>query len=111
MNDRLIFHVVPAEEWNRQATNRIYEAPSLQTEGFIHLSTKEQVAGVLERYYQGVADLLLLHVDPDRLTAELVYEVATNNELFPHLYGPIDRDAVVHIERIPSERANEPASE
>ncbi|MFD2938154.1 DUF952 domain-containing protein [Spirosoma flavum] len=94
----LIYHIVPADSWAKQANLSIYEAPSLQTEGFIHLSQKEQVTGTLSRYYQNVPDLLLLHIDADKLTHKLKYEIATNNELFPHLYGPLNKDAVVHVE-------------
>ena len=96
----LIYHVVSAADWAQQKNQSIYQAASLVTEGFIHLSDKEQVAGVLERYYQGVPDLLLLHVDPSRLVHELTYEVATNNERFPHLYGSLNKDAVVAVERL-----------
>lgn len=96
----MIYHITTNSYWVTQRESSVYEAESLATEGFIHLSTKEQVAGVLERYYQNIPDLLLLHVDPAKLTAELRYEAATNNELFPHLYGPINRDAVISIEQL-----------
>jgi len=96
----LIYHVVSAADWAKQAGQPTYEAASLQTEGFIHLSQQEQVEGVLNRYYQQVPDLLLLHVDADKLTHRLVYELATNNESFPHLYGPLNKDAVVEIEHL-----------
>ncbi len=94
----LIYHIVSATDWAKQASQPTYEASSLQTEGFIHLSRKEQVSGTLSRYYQNVPGLLLLHVDADKLTHELTYEVATNNERFPHLYGPLNKDAVVEVE-------------
>lgn len=94
----VIYHVVSAEDWASQEKSSSYAADSLLSEGFIHLSTKEQVAGVLERYYQDVPDLLLLHVDADKLVHELKYERATNNELFPHLYGPLNKDAIVAID-------------
>ena len=78
-----------------------YEAPSLVTEGFIHLSKKEQVAGVLQRYYKNVTELLLLHVDESKLSAELKYELATSvNEEFPHLFGRLNLDAVVEVSEI-----------
>ncbi|RYC67677.1 MULTISPECIES: DUF952 domain-containing protein [Spirosoma] len=96
----MIYHVVTAMDWTRQQDAPVYEAASLQTEGFIHLSTREQVAGVLERYYQNVPDLLLLQVDESRLTHELKYEAATNNELFPHLYGPLNKEAIVSIDSV-----------
>lgn len=95
----LIYHVVEASEWARQEGQPVYRAGSLETEGFIHLSTREQLSGVLDRYYRDVPNLLVLHIDADKLAHELRYEQATNNELFPHVYGPINKEAVVVIER------------
>jgi uncharacterized protein (DUF952 family) len=78
-----------------------YEADSLSGEGFIHLSTKQQVDGVLQRYYKGQHDLLLLHIDETKLTAELKYERSPSvNELFPHLFGRLNMDAVTDVCRI-----------
>ena len=96
----MIYHITTSTDWIAQQHSPTYEAASLATEGFIHLSQNEQVAGVLERYYQNVPDLLVLHVDPAKLTADLRYEAATNNELFPHVYGPLNKDAIVNIETI-----------
>ncbi len=96
----MIYHVTTRADWQKQATAATYEANSLHTEGFIHLSEANQVVGVLDRYYQNVPELLLLHVDPKKLTPELKYERATNNELFPHLYGPIDKVAIVEVEKL-----------
>jgi len=70
----------------------------LADEGFIHLSTAEQLPGVAGRYYAGVEDLVLLHVDPDLLVAPLVYEDVPGVGSFPHLYGPLNVDAVVRVE-------------
>ncbi|MBO0933380.1 DUF952 domain-containing protein [Fibrella aquatilis] len=96
----MIYHITTRAAWQQQADQAEYEAESLHSEGFIHLSTTGQVAGVLERYYQGVPDLLLLHIDPNKLTHDLRYEAATNNEHFPHLYGALNKDAVVEVEAI-----------
>ena len=96
----MIYHIVTKADWERQADAAEYEAASLQTEGFIHLSTEDQVAGVRDRYYRDVPDLLLLHVDPNRLTHDLRYETATNNEHYPHLYGALNKDAVVDVETL-----------
>jgi uncharacterized protein (DUF952 family) len=96
----MIYHIVTKADWDRQADEAEYEAASLQTEGFIHLSTKEQLAGVLERYYQNVPDLLLLHIDPNKLAHHLRYEAATNNDHFPHLYGRLNKDAIVMVEAL-----------
>ena len=96
----MIFHITTRADWQRQADEAEYAADSLATEGFIHLSTETQVTRVLDRYYQNVPDLLLLHVDPNKLTHDLRYEAATNNEHFPHLYGTLNKDAVVKVAEI-----------
>lgn len=95
-----VYHAVPAEIWAKFDGEPIYVADSLGSEGFIHLSEQGQVTGVLDRYYRNMPDLLLLHIDPAKLTHELRYEEAANGERFPHLYGPINKGAVVEIEKI-----------
>lgn len=97
----MIYHVVQKSKWETALVQGFYEADSFASEGFIHLSTKEQVAGVLQRYYQGQNNLLLLHVDETKLTAELKYELAPSvNELFPHVFGRLNIDAVTEITSI-----------
>lgn len=95
-----LYHVVFAESWSAFDGKPLYAADSLQSEGFIHLSEQHQVAGVLDRYYRNVPDLLLLHIDPAKLTHDLRYDEAANGERFPHVYGPINKDAVVDVEKI-----------
>lgn len=94
----LLYHIVSVADWATFEGKPAYEAASLQTEGFIHLSLKEQVAGVLDRYYRQRQDLLLLHLEPARLIHDVKFEVSTNNERFPHLYGPINKEAVIAVE-------------
>ena len=94
----MIYHVVQKTKWNAALQQGFYEADSFAGEGFIHMSTKEQVAGVLQKYYKGQKDLLLLHVDETKLTAELKYELASSvNEMFPHLFGRLNIDAVTEV--------------
>ena len=97
----MIYHIVQKAKWHDSKGQTFYEEESLAAEGFIHLSTKEQVTGVLERYYKGQNDLLLLHVDENKLTAELKYELSPSvNEMFPHLFGKLNKDAVVDATEI-----------
>ena len=92
----MIYHIVSGEDWQTALQQGFYEHASLAIEGFIHTSKKHQVSGVLERYYQKQSNLLLLHIDENKLTAELKYELAPSvNEEFPHIYGPLNLDAVV----------------
>ncbi len=91
----MIYHVTTKKEWEQALQQGFYEAPSLAAEGFIHTSTLPQVAGVLARYYKNQNNLVLLHIDEALLTSPLKYELAPSvNEMFPHIYGPINTDAV-----------------
>ncbi|MEQ1584569.1 MAG: DUF952 domain-containing protein [Cyclobacteriaceae bacterium] len=96
----MIYHVVTEVDWNGQSSASIYAPPTFEKEGFIHCCTNDQVAGVLERYYKGQSGLLLLHLDERKLEHPIMYEKAANDELFPHLYGRINKDAVISIEKI-----------
>jgi uncharacterized protein (DUF952 family) len=95
----MIYHVTKRTDWQKALEDGVYKAASLATEGFMHNSTKEQVAGVLQRYYKNESDLILLHIDEEKLSSPLKYELAPSvNEMFPHIFGPINIDAVVKTE-------------
>jgi len=74
----------------------IYRSKSLDQEGFIHCSQPEQILEVANRYYQGTPDTVLLWIIPDRLTSEIRWE-STDGAQFPHIYGPINLDALISI--------------
>lgn len=96
----MIYHIIPETAWNeQQATESIY-GPSLEAEGFIHCCTKLQVEGVLHRYFQGQTGLLILEIDEQKLEAELRFEKSTNDELFPHVYGTINKSAILSVKRL-----------
>jgi uncharacterized protein (DUF952 family) len=92
-----IYHLVPAQVW-KECTGPTYSATSLATEGFIHCSNAGQVAGAANRFYAEEQDMLVLHIDPSRLNSPLREEPSGTGELFPHIYGPINRDAVVAVQ-------------
>jgi glutathione S-transferase len=94
---RRIYHLVLRASWEKD-TPSSYRPISLETEGFIHCSNADQVAGAANRFYANAADLLVLHIDPALLTSPLRDEAASNGELFPHIYGPIGPTAIVAIE-------------
>jgi uncharacterized protein (DUF952 family) len=96
----MIYHIATAIDWNLQLTQTTYAPAGFAKEGFIHCSKKDQVPGVLQRYYAGVKDLILLHIDEAKLSAELKYEAATNEELYPHVFGEINKEAIVKTERL-----------
>jgi uncharacterized protein (DUF952 family) len=94
----LIYHLATPAAWNNTAHD--YRADSLDSEGFIHCSFADQVARSANRFYAGADALLVLHIDPQRLTSPLKVEAAGSGELFPHVYGPINRAAVVRAEAL-----------
>lgn len=86
------------EVWKAFGGEAAFFAESLASEGFIHCSFQNQLDQVLKRYYTDSERVLLLEIDPERLTSELKVEPSTNNELYPHIYGAINRDAIVSVQ-------------
>ncbi len=94
---RPIYHLVPRCVWEENP-DQPYCPDSLAREGFIHCSFAEQVAWAANRFYAEIVDLLLLHIDTERLTSPLREEACDTGEIFPHIYGPLNREAVVAAE-------------
>ncbi len=94
----LLFHIAQSKDIDAAATTGSYRCESIDSEGFIHCCKPEQLQGVIKRYYEGATGLLLMHIDSDLLRADLVYEnTMGGEELFPHVYGEINMDAVQQI--------------
>ena len=98
MND-FILHITSRTAWSVAQESGEYSADSLAGEGFIHCSKEDQVLRVAENFFNGQHGLVLLVIDPARLTSELHWEPGVDlpNEFFPHVYGPINLDAVVNV--------------
>ncbi len=94
-----IFHITSGAHWKTIAEQSGYTAPSLATEGFIHCSTHNQIAGTLQRFFAGQQNLVLLHIEPSLLQHSLKYE-ESDGKMFPHVYGVINRDAIVRVEAL-----------
>lgn len=58
-------------------------------DGFVHLSTREQLAGTLERHFKGQSELVLISFNSSDLGGELKWEPSRNGDLFPHLYADL----------------------
>ena len=92
----LIYHIVLPEVW-AAFDNELYAASSLETEGFIHCSFAEQLDGVIGRYYKDAKNIVILELETDKLRSLVRNEISTGNEIYPHIYGPINRDAVIAV--------------
>ncbi|WP_062529053.1 DUF952 domain-containing protein [Demequina rhizosphaerae] len=99
-----LYHLATASEWDADATEPYTVSTlgrSLEEEGFIHLSLARQVAGVAEAFYRD-QDVVLLRIDPAKVTARVQFEdVPEAGDAFPHLYGPIPREAIVSATPVP----------
>ncbi|MEU6088013.1 DUF952 domain-containing protein [Streptomyces sp. NPDC047085] len=101
-----IVHVTERSLWEEARERGTYEVSTrgrtLQEEGFIHFSTREQlphIGALLYGDYAGPDELVVLVVDPARLDVPLKYEaMKPGGEEFPHVYGPVPVDAVVDVE-------------
>lgn len=91
----MIFHIADRSEW--QAQPDAYRHASLDTEGFIHCSTAQQVAWVANSFFAGQSGLVLLWIDCDRLQSPLRFDPVEGVGSFPHIYGTINRDAIVQV--------------
>lgn len=99
-----IFHIALEADWRAACDRGSYEVStrglSLIDVGFIYASTATQVIGVANRYYRDAGELVLLVINPDALAAEVRHElVGDAPEPFPHIYGPLNLDAVVEVRR------------
>ena len=96
-----IYHLALVADWEAARVSGEYAVSTLgrtlAEEGFIHASRADQWPGVRERFYADVAEpLVLLRIDASRLLADVRDEpVPGLDETFPHIYGPINLDAVV----------------
>ena len=101
-----IYHITTRKAWIDATRLGRYSAPSLEKDGFIHASTLRQVLPVAAQFYRGQKRLVILELDPGRLTSELKWEAPAGGspppgvpegDAFPHVYGPINLDAVIHV--------------
>ena len=101
-----IFHLMDQASWESARSHSEHRAESLAAEGFIHCSQdEEQLLRVAQRLYAGRVDLLALEVNVERLTSPLKREPSRSGEIYPHIYGPLNLDAVVKVWRMPLDAA------
>ena len=102
-----ILHITSDAEWAIALRDGVYVPPSLASEGFIHCSTQGQAVATANAYFRGAPNLVLLAIDEAAVTATVKHEPpisaarAGSTELFPHIYGPLNVDAVVAVVAFP----------
>ena len=102
----MIFHITSRTAWDEAQKRGDYRADGFAKEGFIHCSTLAQVLPVANNFYKGQSGLVLLEIEPTLLSAKLKWEPPSGGapppgvpagDQFPHVYGPINLDAVVRV--------------
>ena len=102
----MILHLLSREAWAEAQARGQLVAPSVATEGFAHCSTEHQMVDVANKYYSGANNMVLLSIDPTKLTSQLKFEppahldgtpALPHEPMFPHIYGPINLDAVIDV--------------
>lgn len=110
----MIYHITTPVEFTLAKQRGHYSAPSLDTEGYIHCSTVEQVIPVANAFYKNESTIILLCIDGTKLTSELKWEPPAHIEghdapedsegqLFPHVYGIINLDAIENYVTVPQD--------
>ena len=96
MNLKYIFKIIDKDEWQKVKESGAYSGSSKDIkDGFIHFSAEEQVKGTLEKYYSKQENLVLLKVETLNLD-HLIWEQASDGNMFPHLYSSLDLTNVVN---------------
>ena len=90
----MLWHITTPTAWEKAQNGGEYRADSLQSEGFIHCSTTAQIAATANRFYAGQTGLIALAIDENKVKASIRYEDFNAGDLFPHIYGPLNLDAV-----------------
>lgn len=103
----LLFHLAIADEWEEARSRggpyrRSTLGVSLDEQGFIHCSFPGQLQKVADAVFAGRDDVVLLAIDRGQLSAEVRVEATDGGtERFPHIYGPLDLDAVIDSVPVP----------
>jgi len=98
-----LFHLALARDWHQALEDGVYRISTrgrtLNQEGFIHASTAEQLSDTYRRFYADAGDVLLLRLDPQLLPMPLRADPSPTGDCFPHLYGELPVDRVIHVSR------------
>ncbi len=94
----IIYHLILASDWEAGEAAGEVRPGSLADEGFIHCSADDaQALAVARRLYSGQGGMVVLEVDTGKLLSPVKREASRSGEIYPHIYGPLNADAVVRV--------------
>lgn len=98
----MIYKILPEAEWAAARDARRFAGSAVDlADGFIHFSTALQARETAQRYFHGQEGLVVLSVDSESLGDRLRWEPSRGGDLFPHLYGALDCEAVIAVAPAP----------
>lgn len=96
------FKILTAAQWARFEADGVFGgAPVDLADGYIHLSTADQVEGTLAKHFAGQSGLIIAEVDLARYGKSIRWEESRGGALFPHLYGVLTRASVLSVRTTP----------
>jgi uncharacterized protein (DUF952 family) len=99
-----IYHLAPAARWEAWPAGQPYLPAEYDQDGFVHCTAGDTLMlRVANSFYRNVpGSFVLLVIEIERLSAELRWEDSTDAlaRPFPHIYGPIDREAIVEVRAV-----------
>jgi uncharacterized protein (DUF952 family) len=99
-----IYKICGRDEWRAAETGGQFSGSAVDVrDGFIHFSSAAQVAETAVKHFAKQSDLMLIAVDAEALGSALRWERSRNDDLFPHLYGPLPLVAVRWVKPLPDE--------
>jgi [acyl-carrier-protein] S-malonyltransferase len=98
----VIYHLTKREVWETAQSAGEYRSDTLKTQGFIHCSKADQVVPVANELFRARGGLVLLAIRTEKLRPEVKYEGPVDGQKFPHIYGPLNTDAVEAVLDFPA---------
>jgi len=93
--ETIAYKILTADQWSAFRADGLFAgAPVDLADGYIHLSTADQLQGTLDKHFAGQAGLVIASIDLAMLGAAVRWEVSRGGALFPHVYAALPMAAV-----------------
>ncbi|MEL7041089.1 MAG: DUF952 domain-containing protein [Pseudomonadota bacterium] len=82
-----IYKILSQYDWSISEPLGISKTPLDDMDGYVHLSTREQVAETLRLHYAGEENVRLLEYIVEEMSGPIRWEESRGGQFFPHLYA------------------------
>lgn len=105
-NNTIVTHIANISDWDDYRFKDYYKPKYYKQYGFIHCSTLSQTEDSLNKYFKETDSVIILIINTKKLKSKLKFEQPSSsndnriNELFPHIYGSINKDSIIEVIKI-----------